>query len=267
MNADTRFTFLPDQAYLDRAAKSGRSVSQEVAEGIENGELPRRYQRNAQTLRPQDQASLARARVLLVGCGGLGGHVLEFLARAGVGTIMACDPDMIELHNANRQLLATSGTLGRLKVQAACERAAEANPLVAVEPFPEGVHAKLFRGVDIAVDCLGGAAHRKGLQAMAAAANIPLVSAGVSGWTAVVNTTWPGETGLGEFMSGRENGSELAQGIPSPVVGFAASLQAAEVIRILAGARSALRGSLLVADLAEMRFSTVSLQTGFDGIA
>jgi molybdopterin/thiamine biosynthesis adenylyltransferase len=267
MNSDSRFTFLPDQAYLDRAAKSGRSVAQEVAEAIENGEMPRRYQRNAQTLKPRDQASLARARVLLVGCGGLGGHVLEFLARAGVGTILACDPDRIELHNANRQLLATTGALGRPKVQAACERAVEANPLVAVEPFAEGFHAGMFQGVGIAVDCLGGAAHRKDLQNMAATANTPLVSAGVSGWTALISTTWPGETGLGEFMSGRENGSELAQGIPSPVVGFAASLQAAEVIRILAGAPSALRGSLLVADLAEMRFSTVSLQTGFDGIA
>ena len=181
MNADIRFTFLPDQAYLDRAAKSGRSVAQEVAEAIENGEMPQRYQRNAQTLRPQDQASLARARVLLVGCGGLGGHVLEFLARAGVGTILACDPDRIELHNANRQLLATSGTLGRPKIQAACERAAEANPLVAVEPFPEGFHAGMFQGVGIVIDCLGGAAQRKELQAMAAMANIPLVSAGVSG--------------------------------------------------------------------------------------
>ena len=52
-----------------------------------------------------------------------------------------------------------------------------------------------------------------------------------------------------------------AQGIPSTVVGFAASLQATEVLRILTGAPSALRGHLLVADIAEMRFSTVSLQT------
>ena len=101
---------------------------------------------------------------------------------------------------------------------------------------------------------------RKGLQTMAAAANVPLVSASVSGWTALLSTTWPGETGLGELMNGRENGSELSQGIPSPVVGFAASLQAAEVIRILAGASSALRSKLLVADLAKMRFSTVSLE-------
>ena len=264
MNAGSRFTFLPDHTFLDRAATSGRKVAQEVAEAIENGEMPRRYQRNAQTIRPQDQASLARARVLLVGCGGLGGHVLEFLARAGVGTILACDPDRIELHNANRQILVTSGTLGRPKVQAACERAAEANPLVAVEPFPEGFHAGMFQGVGIAVDCLGGSAHRKDLQTMAATANTPLVSAGVSGWTALVSTTWPGETGLGEFMNERENDSEFALGIPSPVVGFAASLQATEVIRILTGAPSTLRGSLLVADLTEMRFSSISLQTGLD---
>jgi molybdopterin/thiamine biosynthesis adenylyltransferase len=260
MNAD--LSLLPDQAYLDRAALSGRSVQEEVAAGIDNGEMPARYQRNARTLRPADQARLARARVALIGCGGLGGYVLEFMARSGVGTILACDPDVIEIHNANRQLLATQGTLGRFKVHVACERAAEVNPLVRVEPITISFRDVIFQGVDVIVDCLGGATHRKELQDKATAANVPLVSAGVSGWTALVSTTWPDETGLAEFMNGRENSSELVQGIPSPTVGFAASLQAAEVIRILTGAPSALRGNLLVADLAEMRFSSVSLQTG-----
>ena len=267
MKDDIRFTFLPDQTFQDRAAKSGCSVAQEVAKAIENGEMPRRYQRNAQALRPHEQARLAMAKVLLVGCGGIGGYVLEFLARAGVGTILVCDPDRIEQNDSNRHILATSGTLGQPKVQAARERASEANPLVAIEPFPEEFHAGMFQGVGIAVDCLGGAAHRSALQAMATAANTPLVSAGVSDWTALLSTTWPGETGLGEFMNERENSKDFTPGIPSPAVGLAASLQAAEVIRIITGMPSALRGSLLVADLAEMRFSSISLQTGSDSFS
>jgi len=265
MNADSHFIFLPDQVYLDRATKSGQSVAQEVAEAIKNGELPRRYQRNAQTMFPYDQTRLAMARVVLVGCGGLGGHVLEFLVRAGVGTIVACDPDTIELHNANRQLLATTANIGQFKAQAACLRAVEINPLVSVEPVTAEFQAEIFRGADVAVDCLGGGSHRKELQNVASVANIPLISAGVSGWTALVSTTWPNETGLAEFMGGKSDSSELVQGIPSTVVGFAASLQATEVIRILIGAPSALRGNLLVADIAEMRFSTVSLQTKIPG--
>jgi molybdopterin/thiamine biosynthesis adenylyltransferase len=116
---------------------------------------------------------------------------------------------------------------------------------------------------DAVVDCLGGAAHRRELQAMASEAKLPLISAGISGWTALVSTTWPGETGLAEFMNDRD-GCELTQGIPSPAVGFAAALQATEAIRMLTGRLPSLRGNLLIADLAEMRFSTVSLQTGLD---
>ena len=267
MKDDIHFTFLPDQTFLDRAAKSACSVAAEVAKAIENGEMPRRYQRNAQALRPQTQARLATARVLLVGCGGIGGYVLEFLARAGVGTILICDPGQIEPNSANRHILATSGAFGLPKVLAARERASKANPLVEVEPFQEGFHAGMFQGVDIAVDCLGGGANRSELQATAAAANTPLVSAGVSDWTALLCTTWPGETGLSEFMNERKNGNEFTQGIPSPCVGLAAALQATEVIRILTGMTSALRGSLLVADLAAMRFSSISLQTGSDSLS
>lgn len=267
MKEGIHFTFLPDQTFLDRAAKSGCSVAQEVAKAIENGDMPQRYQRNAQALRPHEQARLAMARVLLVGCGGIGGYVLEFLARAGVGTILVCDPDRIEPNSANRHILATSRNLGLPKVQAACEWVSQANPLVVAEPFHEGFHIGMFQGVGIVVDCLRGAAHRSELQAMAAAANTPLVSAGVSDWTALLSTTWPGETGLGEFMNERESSNDFTQGIPSPAAGLAASLQAAEVIRIITGMPSALRGSLLVADLAEMRFSSISLHTGSDSFS
>jgi molybdopterin/thiamine biosynthesis adenylyltransferase len=263
MTAENGFTYLDDQVFLDRAVSSGRSVLQEVADGIRVGEMPSRYRRNSTTLRAGDQLRLAQARVALAGCGGLGGYVLEFLARAGVGTMLVFDPDIIETHNANRQLLATSGTLGRFKAHAACERASEVNPLVLVEPFTLEFSEGMFDGVDIIVDCLGGAAHRNELQALAAAEKVPLVSAGVSGWTALISTTWPDETGLAEFMNSRENSSELVQGIPAPTVGFAASLQATEVIRILTSSHPALRGTLLVADLSEMRFSSVSLNTGY----
>jgi molybdopterin/thiamine biosynthesis adenylyltransferase len=263
MNGDVPMSFHDDRIFLDRAAASGRAVPQEVAAAIENGEMPERYRRNAMTVSHMDQARLARSRVFLVGCGGLGGHVLEFLVRAGVGTILACDPDRVELHNANRQLLAAAGTMGRFKAEAARERAAEINPLVRVVPMSSRFQDEGLPAADAVVDCLGGAAHRRELQAMASEARLPLISAGISGWTALVSTTWPGETGLAEFMNDRD-GCELTQGIPSPAVGFAAALQATEAIRMLTGRIPSLRGNLLIADLAEMRFSTVSLQTGLD---
>ncbi len=260
MNDNETPTPLPDQTFLDRAIESGRSVQQEVAEGIENGEMPVRYQHNATTILPKEQAILARSRIFLVGCGGLGGHVLEFLVRAGVGTILACDPGRLEPNHANRYLLASSDNIGRTKVEIACERTGRINPLVRVIPVARDFQEENFLA-DLVVDCLGGVKYRRNLQRMATEAKVPLVSASISGWTALVSTTWPGETGLAEFMNEKQADRELIQGIPIPVAGFAASLQATEVLRILTGHVPALRGSLLLADLAEMRFSSISLQT------
>lgn len=262
MTQPTTQTHLTDSEILERARESGRTIRQEVLLALEQNEMPLRYQRNGQCLTPTDQAILTRAHVVLVGCGGLGGHVLESLVRTGVGRITACDPDIFEPSNANRQLLATTRTMGRLKAQAAQARAGEINPLVEVTAVPEEVTPDRLLGARVVADCLGGPRHRHALQTMAIQAGVPLVSAAVSGWNVLVASTWPGEPGLGEFMStGVGPSTEQLQGNPCPAVALAASLQATELIHILLGIPSALRGNLMMADLIEMRFSTVSLHT------
>ncbi|PKN31834.1 MAG: thiamine biosynthesis protein ThiF, partial [Deltaproteobacteria bacterium HGW-Deltaproteobacteria-20] len=183
MSGDDTLTPLPDHIFIDRAAQSGRTIQQEVSRGIEGGEMPIRYQRNAATISPMEQAKLARSRILLVGCGGLGGHVLEFLVRAGVGTILVCDPDRFDLTNANRQILASSNNIGRIKVEVASERAGRINPLVRVMPLATDFRNEKSLAADLVVDCLGGAECRRDLQRMAAEGKMPLVSAGISGWT------------------------------------------------------------------------------------
>jgi len=253
---------LTDGKILDRARESGRTIRQEVLLALEQGEMPLRYQRNGQCLSPTDQTALARAHVVLAGCGGLGGHVLESLVRTGVGRITACDPDIFEPSNANRQPLASTRTMGRSKAQAAQARAGEINPLVEVTAVLGEVKLDHLYGAQVVADCLGGTLHRKSLQTMAAQAGLPLVSAAVSGWNVLVGGTWPGEPGLSEFMSsGAGPSAEQLQGNPCPAVALAASLQAAELIHILLGIPSALRGNLMMADLIEMRFSMVSLHT------
>ena len=76
---------------------------------------------------------LRDASVLLVGCGAVGGYALEGLVRAGIGHIRVVDHDMFSESNMNRQILATTRTLGRPKVEVACERAREINPDIDIE--------------------------------------------------------------------------------------------------------------------------------------
>ena len=91
-----------------------------------------RYARNRRSLTTDEIARLHDARVLVAGCGGLGGHVIECLARTGVGAIVAIDCDAFEETNLNRQLLATEDTLGTSKAHAARERIARVNPDVTI---------------------------------------------------------------------------------------------------------------------------------------
>ena len=89
-----------------------------------------RYARNRRSLTTDEIARLHDARVLVAGCGGLGGHVIECLARTGVGAIVVIDCDAFEETNLNRQLLAAEDTLGTSKARAARERIARVNPVV-----------------------------------------------------------------------------------------------------------------------------------------
>ncbi|MCU0577384.1 MAG: ThiF family adenylyltransferase, partial [Desulfobacterota bacterium] len=104
---------------VSRFKQSFRDVEEE---SLKLGLLPERYRKNAQTITQEDQLRLFRSHAAVIGCGGLGGYVIEELARIGIGTITVIDPDTFEEHNLNRQLLATLESLHEPKVQAAARR-------------------------------------------------------------------------------------------------------------------------------------------------
>src|SRR5712672_3975484 len=80
------------------------------------------------------QASLKRARVLVIGAGGLGAPVLMYLAAAGVGTLGVIDDDVVSLSNLQRQVIHATGDVGAPKVMSAVAALGRLNPLVGVEP-------------------------------------------------------------------------------------------------------------------------------------
>ena len=113
---------------VDASKQFGVSVAKVEEIALRAGILPSRYQRNRRTISVDNQYTLFRSRVAVLGCGGLGGYIVEQLARLGVGCIVAIDPDVFEEHNLNRQLLSSIAWLGRSKAQAALERVSESIP-------------------------------------------------------------------------------------------------------------------------------------------
>jgi molybdopterin/thiamine biosynthesis adenylyltransferase len=239
------------------AAESGASGREVEIAALENGIVPERYARNMRTFSLKDQAALLRARVGVVGLGGLGGTVVEVLARMGVGHLRLVDGDRFEDSNLNRQVLSTIEGFGQLKSEAARARVARINPSVDVAALSEFVTAEnaevVLAGCDVVVDCLDNLRTRFVVEDACRRIGCPLVSAAVAGASGHVTTIFPEDTGLrliyGEPGQLPLKGAETALGTLPHAVVFLATLECAEVVKVILKKGSLLRHKLLVADL------------------
>lgn len=229
------------------------------------GLLPARYQRNRRTISIDGQRRLFRGRVAVVGCGGLGGYVIEQLARLGVGSLVVVDPDVFEEHNLNRQLLSSLDGLGKSKVAAAVARVGAINPAVTITPhevaFSAANGAELFGGVQMVVDALDSIPVRLELAELCAALGLPLVHGAIGGWYGHVATQFPGEKAIeGVYRNWVEGkGVEQQLGNPAFTPAVVASLQVAEACKILLGETQLLRGRMLSVDLLSMEFHGIEV--------
>lgn len=96
-----------------------------------------RFSRTEMVIGPENLSRLQNTTVAIVGVGGVGGYVVEALARVGVGTLVLIDHDRVNLTNLNRQIIALESTLDQLKVEVAAKRIREINPQCKIEIFPE----------------------------------------------------------------------------------------------------------------------------------
>ena len=120
------------------------SKTVEIA-ALEADILPLRYARNFGTFSCEDQVRLLQSQITVVGLGGLGGNVVEILARAGVGGMILVDGDVFEDHNLNRQLLSNHGSLGTSKAKSARKRLQAINASVDYDTMrPEDLVVEMF---------------------------------------------------------------------------------------------------------------------------
>lgn len=155
------------------------------------------FVRNLGALTGEECGLLAKKRVFVAGCGGLGGHLIELLTRLGVGEIIAADGDVFEESNLNRQLLSARSTLGRSKALAAKTRAEDINPNIkftAVHAFLDEKNTPgMIAGCDAVLDGLDSIPARKLLAAACTQAGIPLVYGAIRGWVAQTAISMPGD--------------------------------------------------------------------------
>ena len=141
-----------------------------------------RYSRTEMLIGTEAIRKLAQSHVAVFGAGGVGGYVIEALARSGVGTLEIIDNDTVVPSNLNRQIIAVQDTLGMLKTDAACQRIHSINPEIRVilHPefyLPENSGSYDFEAMDYIVDAIDTVTAKIDLILKAKEHNIPIISA------------------------------------------------------------------------------------------
>ncbi|WP_449411257.1 HesA/MoeB/ThiF family protein [Methylobacterium komagatae] len=224
------------------------------------------------------QAKLKAARVLVVGAGGLGAPLIQYLAAAGIGTIGIADDDIVSLSNLQRQVIHGTPDIGRPKIESASAAVARLNPHVRVEGhavrLDPGNAADLIAQYDVVADGSDNFGTRYCVSDACFQVRRPLVTAALGRFDGTLTTLRAHEKGA----DGRPNPTYRCL-FPSPpppgtvppcaeagvlgaLAGVMGSLMAMEVIRAVAGFGEPLVGRLLMVDARSMRFET--LHYGWD---
>lgn len=234
---------------------------------LREGIVPERYQRNLGVFSLEEQIKLRQSKVAIIGSGGLGGTVLELLARVGIGKLVIIDKDVIVESNLNRQIIARETNLGKQKVKAALKRIKEINSSIQVKAYATFVNAdnvkELVKGTDVVVDALDNLPSRFIIQEACRGLKIPLVHGAIAGFNGQLMTIFPEDKGL-ELIYGNRNdlpekGSETKLGSPTVTPAIIATLEAQEVIKILLKRGNLFRNRLLYLDLENGTIDTLEL--------
>ncbi len=199
------------------------------------------------------QQALKRARVLIVGAGGVGAPAALYLAAAGVGTLGLIDHDAVALSNLQRQILFDTADVGRPKVEAAAMRLEGLNPHVAVQTFAERLTAEnalaRIEDFDLVLDGTDDFETRFLVNAACVVAGRPLVSGALGRWSGQV-AVFAGRPCYRCLVPQMPPDAETCArvGVVGALAGVVGSMAALEAIKVLTGAGQPLTGRLLLYD-------------------
>ena len=214
------------------------------------------------------QEKLLEATVLIVGLGGLGSPIALYLASAGIGHLILCDHDEVDLSNLQRQVVHRTTSIGVHKVDSAAETLAAINPDVVLEKIPGKLHgaglAEAVGRATVVVDATDNFDVRFELNRACVTAGVPLVSGAAIRWEGQIALFDPREPDspcyrclYAEGDNGALNCSE--NGVIAPLVGVIGTCQAMETIKLITGVGETLTGYVLYFDGKRMEWRRLKL--------
>ncbi len=240
-------------------ARRRQAVAAPVSGGFTETELDR-YARHIilREIGGPGQKALKEARVLVIGAGGLGAPVLQYLAAAGVGTIGLIDDDLVDNSNLQRQVIHTDARIGMPKVHSAAEAMAALNPFVTVRPYQrrltDAIAGELFDDYDLVLDGSDNFDTRYLVNRTCAQKGVPLVAAALTQWEGQISLYDPANgTPCYECIFPERPAPGLVPscaeaGIVGPLPGIVGSMMAVEAIKAITGAGEGLRGRMMIHD-------------------
>lgn len=217
----------------------------------------------------EGQERILSARVLVVGAGGLGSPAAMYLAAAGVGTLVLCDGDTVDLTNLQRQILHSAQTVGQPKVRSGRDTLARLNPETVVETIEQRLEGRELldqvERADVVLDCSDNFATRHAINRACVKFRKPLVSGAAIRFdgqvsvfdlrhreSACYHCLFPENMGVDEVRC-------AVMGVFAPLTGIIGATQAAEALKLLAQCGRSLDGRLLLLDGLDMEWNSISL--------
>lgn len=215
------------------------------------------------------QEKLRQATVLILGLGGLGSPASLYLAAAGVGNLILCDDDKVDLSNLQRQIVHSTERIGTNKAESARLQLAEINPHCSVRTIDhrpdEQELLNAIAQATVVLDCTDNFSSRFAINAACWKAGTPLVSGAGIRWEGQVAVFDPRIASspcyhclYDEGDDGELNCSE--NGVIAPLVGVIGTLQALETIKLIAGVGATLVGQILYIDGKYMEWRSLTLK-------
>ncbi len=210
------------------------------------------------------QQKLLNARVLVVGAGGLGAPVLQYLAASGIGKIGIMDPDKVSLSNLQRQILFKESQVGALKVEKACKTLNDLNSDVQLTPYPYQLDdhnaEEIISSYDIIVGATDNFVSRICIDRVTNKLKKPFVHGSIEEFTGQVTVfNYRGGPSYSGLYPDTSDETTMPQGVMGVLPGIIGSLQACEVIKIVLEKGEVLSGKLLVYDALEAKFEVVNI--------
>ncbi len=213
----------------------------------------------------EGQAKLNKAKVLVIGAGGLGSPVLTYLGAAGIGNIGIVDNDVVSLSNLQRQILYKTSEINQIKAHKAKERLLENNPDIIIETFITRLNSdnsvEIAKGYDIIVDCTDNYDSRYIIDAASKLLGIPMVYGSISKFSGQVSVfNYRGSKSYKDLFNEKPNIDEndtSRLGVLGILPGIIGSIQANEVVKIVLNMQGVLKNKLFLLDTKTMETNII----------